>query len=150
MTAKVYTSAHAVKEPWLPVVRELVRAYQAFATCSGRHIGGLGLTAAQFDVISTLGNTPGMTFKELGDRTLITKGALTGIIDRMEKKKWVRRVASPDDRRSILAQLTAKGEALFEQVFPTHIHYLRERFMQLTEAERKELVRLLQKLKEAM
>ena len=147
MNAKTYTSAQAVKEPWLPVMRELVRTYQAFALCSGRHIGGLGLTAAQFDVISTLGNTQGMTFKELGERTLITKGALTGIIDRMEKKKWVRRVALADDRRSMLVQLTVKGEALFEQIFPAHIYYLRERFIQFSETERKDLVRLLEKLK---
>ena len=150
MTRKVYTSVHAAKEPWLPVVRELVRTYQAFATRSGRHVGGLGLTPAQFDVLSTLGNTSGMTFKELGERTLITKGALTGIIDRMEEKGLVRRVASRDDRRSMLAQLTPKGETLFEEVFPTHIRYLRERFMRLTESEHKELVRLLKKLTDAM
>jgi len=150
MTRKAYTSAHAAKEPWLPVLRGLVRTYQAFATCSGRHVGSLGLTLAQFDVVSTLGNTSGMTFKDLGERTLITKGALTGIIDRMEKKGLVRRVASREDRRSMLAQLTPKGETLFEAVFPAHVHYLRDRFMRLTEPERKELVRLLKKLKDAM
>ena len=37
---------------------------------------GAGLTHAQFDIIATLGNTPGMSYKELGDKTLITKGTL--------------------------------------------------------------------------
>ena len=32
--------------------------------------------------IATLGNTPGMSYKELGDKTLITKGTLTGVIER--------------------------------------------------------------------
>ena len=150
MTGKVYTSAQAAKEPWLPVLRELVRTYQAFATCSGRHIAGLGLTASQFDVIATLGNTSGMTFKDLGEHTLITKGALTGVIDRMEAKGLVKRVASQDDRRSMLAQLTPKGETLFEKVFPTHIRYLSKRFMCLTDSERKELMKLLLKLKKTM
>lgn len=150
MTRRAYTSTHAAKEPWLPVLRELVRTYQAFSTCSGRHVGSLGLTSAQFDVVSTLGNTSGMTFKELGEHTLITKGALTGIIDRMEEKGLVRRMALQDDRRSILAQLTPKGEALFEEVFPAHIRYLRSRFTRLTESERKDLVRLLKKLKDTM
>ena len=34
-----------------------------------------------FDIIVTLGNTPGLSFKELGQRTLITKGTLTGVVD---------------------------------------------------------------------
>ncbi len=150
MNRKTSTAEQAAKEPWLPLMRELVRTYQAFATRSGRGVARLGLTAAQFDVIATLGNTPGMTFKALGERALITKGALTGIIDRMEEKGLVRRVASKEDRRSILAQLTAKGQALFEKAFPAHIGYLRERFLRLSEKDRAELVRLLKKLKESL
>lgn len=150
MNRKTFTAEQAAKEPWLPLMRELVRTYQAFAIRSGRDIARRGLTAAQFDVIATLGNTPGMTFKALGERTLITKGALTGIIDRMEEKGLVRRVASKEDRRSILAQLTAKGQALFEEVFPAHIGHLRERFVRLSEKDRAELLRLLKKLKESL
>ena len=150
MPRKSFTSAHAAKEPWLPLLRELVRTYQAFALRSGRHVGSLGLTPAQFDTVSTLGNTPGMTFKELGEHTLITKGALTGVVDRMEEKGWVRRVPLQEDGRSVLVKLTPKGEALFEEVFPVHIHYMRERFLHVTESERKELARLLKKLRLSM
>ena len=69
------------REPFLPTLRELVRCYQAFEVFSAAHVRTLDLTPPQFDIIATLGNTPGMTFKELGEKTLITKGTLTGVMN---------------------------------------------------------------------
>jgi hypothetical protein len=64
----------AATEPFMAVVRELVRAYQAFRSYDDAHVRQLGLTPSQFDVISTLGNTPGMTLNKLAEKTLTTKG----------------------------------------------------------------------------
>lgn len=110
--------------PSLPVIRELVRCYQAFDAAAGAHIRSLGLTSPQFDIIATLGNTEGMRFKELGEKTLCTKGTLTGIVDRLADKGLVRRVASPTDGRSQIVQLTAEGEAVFAHTFPAQIRYM--------------------------
>ena len=85
--------------PFLSVLRELVRCYQAFERYSATHIQTLGLTPPQFDVVATLGNTEGMTFRELGERTLITKGTLTGVVDRLEAKGIVSRKSCPEDGR---------------------------------------------------
>jgi len=123
------------KEPFLSAVRELARCYQAFEAYSSAHIRTLGLTPPQFDIVATLGNTEGMTFKELGEKTLITKGTLTGVVDRLAEKKLVRRVASATDGRSQIVQLTAKGEALFAKTFPEHIAYARRAFDSLDAAE---------------
>ena len=112
--------------PSLPVIRELVRCYQAFDAVAGAHIRSMGLTAPQFDIIATLGNTPGMRFKELGEKTLCTKGTLTGIVDRLAEKGLVRRVASPTDGRSQIVQLTPEGEKVFAQTFPAQIRYMDE------------------------
>ncbi len=114
--------------PFLPTVVELVKCYQAFESYSAKHIRSLGLTSPQFDIIATLGNTPGMTFRELGERTLITKGTLTGVVDRLEEKKLVRRLASPTDGRCQIVQLTARGEAMFAKVFPEHLAYISKAF----------------------
>ena len=114
--------------PFLPVLRELVRTYQVFERVSGSHVRSLGLTPPQFDVIATLGNTPGMSCKQLSEKTLITKGTLTGVIDRLEEKGLVTRTPLPQDRRSIFITLTAAGEALFQQVFPAHLAYMQAAF----------------------
>lgn len=141
------TQAAAI-EPFMPVVRELVRAYQAFRSYDDAHIRQLGLTPSQFDVISTLGNTPGMTFNKLAEKTLTTKGELTGIIDRLEKKGLVRREVPPEDRRSFLAILTPEGERVFAETFPSHIAYLKQRFGHLDQQELEQLQVALEKIKQ--
>lgn len=139
----------AAKDPFLPTMRELVRAYQAFSACSETHLRQLSLTPAQFDAIATLGNTNGLSMGELGEKTLITKGTLTGVIDRLEQKHLVQREVPPDNRRSVLVRLTPEGEALFGQAFPAHIAYLKERFEQLDPSELELLRVLLSRLRQA-
>jgi DNA-binding MarR family transcriptional regulator len=65
-----------------------------------------------------------MTFKKLGEETLITKGTLTGVISRLEDKGLVQRVASETDGRSQIVRLTAEGKALYERTFPEHLIFL--------------------------
>ncbi len=119
----------------MAVVRELVRAYQAFADYSAKHVRELGLTPPQFDVISALGNTSGMSMHRLAEKTLVTKGTLTGIIDRLETKNLVRREVPEGNRRSFTIVLTPKGQRTFEAVFPAHIMYLKTRFAGLDATE---------------
>ncbi|MEB3357372.1 MAG: MarR family transcriptional regulator [Synechococcales bacterium] len=142
------TPAQAAQEPFIPTMRELVRAYQAFSVCSEAHIRQFNLTPAQFDVIATLGNTNGMSMGDLGEKTLITKGTLTGVVNRLVKKQFVYRETPPENRRSVIVQLTPTGQEVFEQVFPTHIAYLKERFEQLNSSELELLKVLLGRLRE--
>ncbi|MDE2584420.1 MAG: MarR family transcriptional regulator [Betaproteobacteria bacterium] len=137
------------RESFLPTLRELVRCYQAFEVFSAAHVRTLDLTPPQFDIIATLGNTPGMTFKELGEKTLITKGTLTGVVDRLEQKGLVRRVASATDRRSTLVELTGEGDALFQRIFPAHMDYARRAFGRLSPEELTSLEGGLARLREA-
>ena len=139
----------AATEPFMPAMRELVRTYQAFASYADRHIRELGLTPAQFDVIATLGNTSGMSMRDLAEKTLVTKGTLTGIIDRLELKDLVRREVPEGNRRSFTVVLTAKGEEAFKQVFPVHIKHLKQRFEKLEAFELEQLRLLLHKLRDS-
>lgn len=122
---------------FLPTVQALVQTYQAFESCSGAHIRSLGLTPPQFDIVATLGNTPGMTATELGEKTLITKGTLTGVVDRLAARGWVERVAHDSDRRCQIIRLTPAGEALFKQTFPAHLAYLARCFATASAAQHK-------------
>lgn len=137
------------QKPFLPVLYELVRAYQAFESYSIPHIRTLGLTSPQFDIIATLGNTKGMTFKELGEKTLITKGTLTGVVDRLVVKKLVKRVACPKDGRRQYVLLTKSGEALFVRVFPAHLAYLEQVFGKYSQKDFENTEVVLQQLKDA-
>ncbi len=138
----------AAKAPFLPVMRELARTFQAFSAYDEDHIRQLNLTAPQFDVVCTLGNTAGMTMGQLAEKTLVTKGTLTGIIDRLELKGLVRREVPPENRRCFMIVLTTEGERVFEEVFPAHIAYLKERFSQLNEQELEDIELALKKLRQ--
>jgi len=140
-------SKSAAKEPFIPLMRELVRAYQAFAAYDAAGYRDVDLTVPQADVLFTLGNTDGLTFKEIGEKTLITKGTLTGVVDRLEQKGLVERVACPDDRRCTRARLTRTGRSLFSKEFPRQIAYLKERFDRLGKAEQRQAMASLRKIR---
>jgi DNA-binding MarR family transcriptional regulator len=129
-------------------VRLLAECMQGFERFSGESVRRCGLTHAQFDIIATLGNTPGITYKQLGERTLITKGTLTGVIERLEQKGLVARQRSGDDKRSFFVSLTASGEALFDQVFPTVVAHGKQLFASCSEADFDAIDQALGKLKQ--
>lgn len=120
---------------FMPTVQALVQCYQAFEAHSAANIRALGLTPPQFDIIATLGNTNGMTATALGEKTLITKGTLTGVVDRLVERGWVERAAHDSDRRCQMVRLTPAGEALFARVFPAHMAHLEACFAGVSAAD---------------
>jgi DNA-binding MarR family transcriptional regulator len=137
-------------EAFLLVLRPLVETYFAFLRKDDRHIRSLGLTSPQFDVIATLGDTQGMPCRELSEKTLVTKGTLTGVLDRLEARGEIERIPSKEDRRSTIVRLTPKGQRLFDRVFPKHISYMKPYFEQaLTARDMNQLRTLLLRLKES-
>ncbi|MBC7684968.1 MAG: MarR family transcriptional regulator [Bdellovibrionales bacterium] len=134
-------------ERYLKSVRLLAECLQGFERFSGESVRRCGLTHAQFDIIATLGNTQGMTYKELGDKTLITKGTLTGVIERLEAKSLVARTRSLDDKRSFHVRLTAQGEQVFAAAFPVVVEQGRQLFATWSDADFDDLEHTLRKLK---
>ena len=123
---------------------------QGFERLSGEHVRECGLTHAQFDIIATLGNTEGMSYKDLGDKTLITKGTLTGVIERLEQKGLVDRERSLDDKRSWFIRLSPQGEQVFREVFPKVIARGGEVFAAYSDGDFAALEKILSGLKEVI
>jgi len=59
---------------------------------------------------------------------LVTKGTLTGVLDRLETKGIIRRDDVKGDRRCTKIRLTDKGNALFRKTFTSHAAFLRPYF----------------------
>jgi DNA-binding MarR family transcriptional regulator len=134
-------------ERFLKSIRLLAECMQGYERLSGEHVRRSGLTHAQFDIVATLGNTPGMSYKELGDKTLITKGTLTGVIERLEQKGLVERQRSDCDKRSFFVRLTKEGERVFCTVFPNVIAESGKVFDQYSDDDFADLEKNLSKLK---
>lgn len=128
---------------FLPTLRNLVSAYQSFERYSAPDLKAMGMTTTQFDVIATLGNQPPMTCKELGEKTLVTKGTLTGVLERLEAKGILERKLNPEDARSQMIGLTKEGQKLFEKVFPAHLQHLEKAFSKLSAKELEEVTQSL-------
>lgn len=130
-------------DPYLSLLRPLVEAYLAFYRVGNRHIQCFGLTPGQFDVIAELEGTAGLTCGQLSEKTLTTKGTLTGVLDRLERRGLLQRESVDGDRRSTNIQLTPKGKALFDQVFPVHADYMKPFFVRALKPSEVEIAKRL-------
>lgn len=76
-----------------------------------------------------------MPYKKLGEKTLITKGTLTGVVNRLEDKGLVERIASKKDGRSQILRLTEEVNDLFERSFPEHLEFINRLFVDYSPEE---------------
>ena len=75
-----------------------------------------GLTSAQWGPLMRLQTTGGATVAELARWLNADAGAMTRLLDRLEKKDLCKRVRSTKDRRVVQVELTAAGEAAITAV----------------------------------
>lgn len=86
----------------------------------------------------------------LADAARVTRATMTGLIDTLEKDGLVDRSADASDRRAVIVHLTKHGEALLKKVLPHYFRCVSAMLQPLTEPERKELLRLLQKIQDGL
>ncbi|TPK81357.1 MarR family transcriptional regulator [Mesorhizobium sp. B2-4-12] len=108
-----------------------------------------GLQSGEFDVLATLrrsGQPYTLTPTELYEATMVTSGAMTARLDRLEKAGLIQRAPHPSDRRGVVVQLTEKGLALIDEAVTAHVANEHEILSGLTKAEQETLSSLLEKL----
>ncbi len=106
-----------------------------------------GLTGSTFNVLMILDGTPEpLSPHELGERLLVTRGTVTGLLDTLQRQGLVRRVRHPDDRRMLLIELTETGRAVLRKTWGTHFPAQTEMVSVLSDSEKETLVGLLGKL----
>jgi len=106
-----------------------------------------GLSHAGFNVlmILQLAGRP-LSQREIGERWLVTRGAVTGLVDSLEAANLVRRQPHPEDRRVSLVELTDKGLAVLNDLLPDHLRGEEEMLATLSEEEQRTLLQLLEKV----
>jgi len=76
----------------------------------------LEVSAAQWIVVLLVGESAASSAAGLCEVLTYDPGAMTRLLDRLESKGIVRRVRSPEDRRTIQLELTASGKALYPKI----------------------------------
>ncbi len=92
-----------------------IRLHRRVSAAIASEMKALGLSIPQFDLISTLTEGEGLTQQELAERLYVTKGNVSGLLDRMVEAGLVERRPIPSDRRSNALYLTEKGRDLAEK-----------------------------------
>ncbi len=108
-----------------------------------------GLTGADFDVLATLrrsGPPYELTPTTLYRTTMLTSGAMTNRLDRLEGLGLIRRRPDPGDRRGTLVSLTGQGRRKVDEALVSHLSCERELVAALDAEEQGEAARLLSKL----
>ncbi|MFM2611357.1 MarR family winged helix-turn-helix transcriptional regulator [Vibrio campbellii] len=97
------------------------------------------LKMGEFDVLATLrrsGKPYRLTPSELISSMMLTSGAMTNRLDKLEKKGLIAREHSKEDRRSVTVELTAKGFELIDSLIEKHLQAQHELMGSLSSAEK--------------
>lgn len=132
----------------LGVFGRIHRILGYFLRMADRWLGGLGLTWETFSLIVTLrrsGPPYSMRPTDLLHESLLSSGAVTNRIDRVEHLGLVDRVTDPRDRRATLVKLTPSGRALADKAIAVHFRSMAGLLKTLTADEANDLVSLLRK-----
>ena len=108
-----------------------------------------GIESWMYDVLATLRRS-GEPFElspgDLVAQSMVTTGAITNRLDRLEERGLVRRLHSTEDRRKVIVRLTDAGRTLVDDVAPRHYELERTILLPLDGARREELTDMLRTL----
>jgi DNA-binding MarR family transcriptional regulator len=112
-----------------------------------------GLERFEFDVLATLrrsGEPYELTAGALLKASMVTSGAITNRIDRMEAKGLVERIRDTGDRRSVRIRLTTAGLELIDELVGLHVANEAAMLSGLKPSDQDQLMSLLRKLLESL
>lgn len=112
-----------------------------------------GLSRGSFDVLAALrrsGAPYQLSPTELYQAVLVSSGAMTNRLDRLEEDGYVKRIPDPSDRRGLLVCLTDEGRALLDKALSEHVQNQRELLSGLSGKDQATLARLLRKLSSSL
>lgn len=109
-----------------------------------------GVSYTELDVLATLrrsGKPYRLTPTALRRSVLLTSGAMTACLNRLEARGWIERRAADGDRRSLTASLTSRGLSLVDRAIVARFDQARNALAGLSATECARLATLLRKLR---
>ncbi len=125
-------------------------AARLMRTVFDRRMRELGLTRAQWLVLTRLSRRPGASQSELAEMLEVEKAAAGRLVDRLQEKGWVERRADASDRRINRIHLTEQAERLHAKIWPIAKATVESALADLDVTERETLTRLMQRVKTSL
>jgi DNA-binding MarR family transcriptional regulator len=131
------------------VLQRITRLYLLQSASFAEVFNRYGLTFGEYEVLAALvrsGPPHRLRPSDLGGALVLSSGAVTNRIDRVEAAGLVERLRDPDDRRGTLVALTDKGRQVVDESVVAHLANEERLLAALSARERKQLTDLLRKL----
>jgi len=135
-------TAPASSDP-LRIWFRFLRLHQRITGRAAQEFRRIGLSIPQFDLLSTLSEREGASQQEIAERLYVTKGNVSGLIDRLAALGLVERRALPADRRSYALHLTAEGRRIVEEGLALQNRLITQTLGELPAADLADLDRIL-------
>jgi DNA-binding MarR family transcriptional regulator len=130
-----YADHMAKPEPLVPAEEALWRALMRIVKVLPRHldsdlIQGSGLSASEYTTIMYLSEAPNreLRMNDLASATGLSASRTTRLVDDLQSRSLVTKVASSTDARGNVAKITPKGMAKLRAAWPLHLESVRKRF----------------------
>ena len=113
---------------------------------AAKSIADSNLCSSDFQILEILLHKGALPVNTIGRKIMLTSGSISTAVDRLEKRKLVRRDPSVNDARVIYVSLTGTGHALIQRIFSRHAQRMEDVFGLLSDEERLLLEELLKKV----
>jgi MarR family transcriptional regulator, 2-MHQ and catechol-resistance regulon repressor len=124
----------------------LSRAYKAINEQVNKFIQTKGLNPTEFAVLELLYHKGDQPLQQIGGKILLASGSITYVVDKLEEKGLLKRIACPKDRRVTFAQITEEGKTFIGEIFPEHEARIHELMSSLSPEEKETAIELVKKL----
>ncbi|MBD3886850.1 MarR family transcriptional regulator [Phormidium tenue FACHB-886] len=120
----------------------------AFYEAVDAYFAQFGLSRGKFTLLMQLveADEAGLLPSEFAERAGVTRATVTSLLDGLEREQLVTRQPHPSDRRMLSVHMTEKGRALMNEILPDHFCRTKDLMAQLSDREKKTLIKLLNKL----
>ena len=99
------------------------------------------MTLPQYALLNQLAGCDAMPMSEAGERLYITKPAVTHLVDKLEKNKFLKRIPHPKDRRIYLLEVQPKGKKVIRRIQGNIFRYLLRVLDQFSEQDCKTIIK---------
>jgi DNA-binding MarR family transcriptional regulator len=132
--------------PSQAVGAHIARARRTIVEAIDRELAPLDISHAQWIVVMLLGDGAASTAAELCKILIYDPGAMTRLLDRLERKGVVRRVRARNDRRTVRLELTADGNKLYPRILQALVQVFNRLLRGFNKSEVRQLEQLLQRM----
>jgi MarR family 2-MHQ and catechol resistance regulon transcriptional repressor len=134
------------------ILLSFVYTYDLLHQVIARYMADYGLSKSSVHILTLLRDGPveGMQLHDLGRLLFVSRANITGLIDHLEHKGYVKRVVNTHDRRARFARVTKKAETLLDEFLPMHYNNVRIMLQDLSSAEKQTLLCLFKKVRRSV